>query len=54
MQSPLSQSGGISIVVSQNPERNPECEQEKGDEIAGFIWNEEVGMRNGNAESLLK
>ena len=51
MQSPLSLSGGFSIDVSQNPERNPECVWVMGDEIAGFIRNEEVGMRNGDAES---
>ena len=51
MQSPLSPLGGFSIDVSQNPERNPECVEVMGDEIAGFIWSEEVEMRNGDAES---
>lgn len=51
MQSPLILLAGFSLVVSQNPERNPKCVWVMGDEIAGFIRNEEVGMRNGDAES---
>ena len=51
MQSPLSLSGGFSIDVSHNPERNPECVWVMGDEVAGFIWSDEVEMRNGDAES---
>ena len=42
MQSPLILLAGFSIDVSQNPERNPECVWVMGDEIAGFIWSEEV------------
>ena len=51
MQSPLILLAGFSIDVSQNPERNPECVWVMRDEIAGFIRSEEVGMRNGDAES---
>ena len=51
MQSPLILLAGFSIDVSHNPERIPKCVWVMGDEIAGFIWSEEVGMRNGDAES---